>query len=518
MLQGRVSMLFGDLTIQDVVEDILMWIPLRRGALDAVTHASSSLRQTSSCLQAYRSAFFVCKGGCHARAHHAMTHMVTLRCRIADEAAERLAKLRSPYHFTSIDLTQCALLTNAGVATLARLSGDKLRRLCLDRMQLHSDYESEDLVVARFLFRSSQSVKNASDLTDDALVAVANCCPNLEELSLSGMSQVTQSGLSVITTQCPHLKCVRVSLANGNLVLPIIFANCRELTHLRMVYFRMDDENLPAPAFHEVSTSLKSLKLGGFLLSEDALAALDERCPALTALELFGSGEGYAHLSSIAHRFPHLVRLCFCVKGHADDEATAAFVRSHPMLESLQLQEAPITDSALSAIAACCPSFTSLSIGGCKAVTSVGICHVAKACTLLEKLFVQECSLVSGDAVCEVARSCCRMKCLNLNGLLLADRDVVEIATLIGNRLEYLEIDGAAVGDTGLSAIAAHCPRLRHLSVASAKGVSDAGVAEVAKHCPQLQFLNVSKSPDLTTEGLVEVLSRCGNLHVRGCL
>ena len=59
----QVSMLFGDLTIQDVVEDILMWVPLRRGALDAVTHASSSLRQTSSCLLAYRSAFFVCKGG-----------------------------------------------------------------------------------------------------------------------------------------------------------------------------------------------------------------------------------------------------------------------------------------------------------------------------------------------------------------------------------------------------------------------------------------------------------------------
>ena len=440
-----------------------------------------------------------------------MTHMVTLRCRIADEAAERLAKLRSPYHFTSIDLTQCALLTNAGVATLARLSGDKLRCLCLDRMHLHSDYESEDLVVSRFLFRSTKSFKDASDLTDDALVAVANCCPNLEELSLE-MSQITQSGLLAITTQCPHLKCVRATLKNGDLALPIIFANCRELTHL--TYFRMayEDEALPAPAFHEVSTSLKCLNLGGFKLSEDALAALDERCPALTALELFGNGEGYAHLSSIARRFPHLVRLCFCISGNADDEATAAFVKSHPMLESLQLQEAPITDSALSAIAACCPSLTSLSIGGCKAVTSVGICHVAKACTLLEKLFVQECSLVSGDAMCEAARSCCRMKCLNLHGLLLADRDVVEIATLIGNRLEYLEIDGAAVGDTGLSAIAAHCPRLRHLSVANAKGVSDAGVAEVAKHCPQLQFLDVSKSPDLTTEGLVEVLSRCGNL------
>ena len=339
-------------------------------------------------------------------------------------------------------------------------------------------------------------------------MAVANCCPNLEELSLGGMSQITQSGLIAITTQCPHLKCVRASLSNGNLVLPIIFANCHELTHL--TFFRLEYVAVPPPAFHGVSTSLKSLKLGGFLLSEDALAALDERCPALTALELFADGEheGYAHLSSIAHRFPHLVRLCFCISGNADDEATAAFVRSHPTLESLQLQEAPITDSALSAIAACCPSLTSLSIGGCKAVTSVGICHVAKACTLLEKLFVQECSWVSGDGMCEAARSCCKLKCLNLNGLLLADRDVVEIATLIGNRLEYLEIDGAAVGDT-LSAIAAHCPRLRHLSIAN---VSDGGVAEVAKHCPQLQYLDVSRCLHLTTEGLVEVLSRCGNL------
>lgn len=83
---------FGDSGCADLFVDMLLWVPVSHGALDAVTHACSNWRRQSSCLKDWCNAVYVSKSGCDLRAHHAITK-VTLACQTSENVVAKIAAL-----------------------------------------------------------------------------------------------------------------------------------------------------------------------------------------------------------------------------------------------------------------------------------------------------------------------------------------------------------------------------------------------------------------------------------------
>ena len=88
-----VSFNCGDFGVRDVVEDVVNWIPVSQAGLNALTWASRELRHGSARSQSWNGAMFVCRGGCHARAHCDTVSLADFPPHVREEAISRLSKL-----------------------------------------------------------------------------------------------------------------------------------------------------------------------------------------------------------------------------------------------------------------------------------------------------------------------------------------------------------------------------------------------------------------------------------------
>lgn len=63
---------------------------------------------------------------------------------------------------------------------------------------------------------SCRTQNNAQSLTSDAVVRLANACPNLKKVKLQATSRVTDDGLRALLEKCPNLVSVEVTGISGS--------------------------------------------------------------------------------------------------------------------------------------------------------------------------------------------------------------------------------------------------------------------------------------------------------------
>jgi Leucine-rich repeat (LRR) protein len=173
------------------------------------------------------------------------------------------------------------------------------------------------------------------------------------------------------------------------------------------------------------------------------------------------------------------------------------------VLEELMLQDAPINDAVLEALAASLPSLQRLTIRNALQVTDVGIkeLSVAKALThlvlidlqitgsaipaiaalpSLVSLDLRMCNSISADALGPLAEAA-NLKELKLGGYGIDDGTLKTIATL--PYLESVTIEDASIGTEGIASLVAaeHLrERLRVLAVARCSGLNDESLAQLS--------------------------------------
>ncbi|KAJ9556557.1 LOW QUALITY PROTEIN: hypothetical protein OSB04_011171 [Centaurea solstitialis] len=90
---------------------------------------------------------------------------------------------------------QCDSLINLRAKNLKELSGDYCRKL--------TDSTLAVIVARHKLLRASNS--GPISVNDDAIVAIAFCCPNLRKLRLSGIRDVNGEAINALAKHCPNL-------------------------------------------------------------------------------------------------------------------------------------------------------------------------------------------------------------------------------------------------------------------------------------------------------------------------
>eukprot|EP00037_Helgoeca_nana_P004634 m.47077 g.47077 ORF g.47077 m.47077 type:complete len:487 (+) comp15557_c0_seq1:362-1822(+) len=316
------------------------------------------------------------------------------------------------------------------------------------------------LAVQPFRLVTGIDFRNCAELTIDIIDGMAESCPKVTSLNLTGCKQVHTAWLTKIARAFQGLrefKCGDCPLVD-DVGLVDILENCRNLRTLhapncRRVLGKWLDvgrlgsirhlclHNCPYVTdgwLRELALCcplLKSLDVSGSKLLSDAgvafvlghsarLSAIDFRsCSGVGNTALIGI-EARAHPNlrdlvlagcvkltneafvSIAAACPNLRRLSLSGAANLNDEALLAIVRSCPHLRELQLCNAVrVTDTACRSIATHCPSLHRLSLFNCSAVTNDGVLLLVRGCRLLRWLDLRSCLWVTRECVKKVANS-----------------------------------------------------------------------------------------------------------------
>jgi ribonuclease HIII len=205
---------------------------------------------------------------------------------------------------------------------------------------------------------TSVELSMCSNLTDAAVVAVAEHCAGLTSLSVAGCKNLTDAAVVAVAEHCGGLTSLNVSYCKNltDAAVVAVAEHCAGLTSL-------DVRSLET--FSGGASSLETYKeiLAGTLTSfkpmnpptatDASLVAVAERCAGLTSLSVAG---------------------CKI-----------------------------LTDAAVVAVAEHCAGLTSLSVAGCEKLTDAAVVAVAEHCVGLTSLDVHDCSNLTDAAVVAVA-------------------------------------------------------------------------------------------------------------------
>lgn len=308
-------------------------------------------------------------------------------------------------------------------------------------------------------------------VTDDVLIALGRCCPNLLTLRLIACALVSDAGLQRLVEFVP---CANEDTAD----------------------FVANDGDAPR------CVKLRTLELTGcFQLTDAGLSAVGRACSDLEVLLLDGvrrlTGAG---LRVITERCKRLRTLCWSGVLVRSTKTIAAATPPNESPSSGFFSIPRLDRVALSALSVAAHLHT-LHIGNTQ-------CDADALCLLLARVGSHlrdvDVTAIATDAICESIGAACRaVRSLRLSrsryfserSFLFVARSCVELRAL---DLESCE----QIRDASIEALSEHCVQLERLVLANDWQVTDASIALLGARCPRLLTLNVRHCPEVTLPAL----------------
>ena len=351
-------------------------------------------------------------------------------------------------------------------------------------------------------------------LTDVALCAIAKHLPKLELLDVSFLRSngISDDGVIALAQKCTALKTLRLcGIPVTDAALLAVAEHCPELRVLSVGgCYHISDTGVIALV--QRCAALKSLDLENTRITDDAVSAAAKNCPYLEELHLgalecdFKWDVTDNALRTIAKYLPKLQALHLDDRSGVSDAGVIELVRSCTALKTLDVSDTLITDAAVLAIAKHCPIIEDLNLyhnssgngtvltdesvvalgQNCprlrnlnlnwSAVTHVGLEALGIGCPL-EDLSLDHCKHVSDDGVAALVAGLSTKSslCLNLDGTRITKASVLAIAARFP-KLLTLDVDAVDcdVGDEEVLALVHCCPGLRSLHVRNPSLISQA--------------------------------------------
>ncbi|CAI0401330.1 unnamed protein product [Linum tenue] len=289
-------------------------------------------------------------------------------------------------------------------------------------------------------------------LSDAAIRSAAISCPQLESLDMSNCSCVSDETLREIAQTCANLHildasyCPNVSLESVRLPL---------LTELRL----HSCEGITSASIAAISYSYMLEKLA--LLRQENLTTLALQCQCLQEVDLT---DCESLTNSICEVF-------------SDGGGC-------PMLRSLILDNC----ESLTTVRFCSTSLLSLSLVGCRAITSLDL-----ICPCLEKVCLDGCDHLERASFCPVA-----LRSLNLGICPKLSTLRIEAPSMVS-----LELKGCGV----LCEASINCPLLTSLDASFCSQLKDDCLSATAASCPLIDSLILMSCPSVGSDGLYSL--RC---------
>jgi hypothetical protein len=252
--------------------------------------------------------------------------------------------------------------------------------------------------------------------------------------------------------------------------------------------------------------SLTRLRGYGGLVTEAGVDALTAGCPAIESMQLEGVVHGDLKVADTGAAM--LADRCrvttFDLSGSLVTDHGVAQLAARGLLVDITLQDCPITDAALHALAASCPGLKRADFGQCGDVTDDGLVALAGACRDLELLIVWECDITTTGYA--AAMGCPKLVCWNSGYC-----DIDNLRTVpIGCPLVDITFAGCpGISDECVWFLATACTGLTDVNLTGCLALTDACLVSLAGYCCGLQELNVGGCVYITDHGVNVLFAGC---------
>ncbi|KAI3655112.1 hypothetical protein MP228_000492 [Amoeboaphelidium protococcarum] len=355
----------------------------------------------------------------------------------------------------------------------------------------------------------------------DFLVSlVAISCPQIESLTLSNCSQITDRSMVLIAKHCRKLKILNLNrcdlvstesveeLARGCTKLEVLNLS-RPLMNPRT---QIADEAIAAVV--QANPNLKELRLRNCeRLSDDTVIKIAQSTQQnLLALDLSWCSQltDRAIVEGLGMHCKSLKSLALNGCKRLEDGSLRSLLTNCPNIASLSLAHLPfISDQVLTAMAVNMKHLQILSLNGCARVGDASITAIVENCNQLQCLSLFQLP-ISDVAVEAVANNCPDLVSLSISGcVLVTDNGAIHIQKL--RKLQSLYLNGAKITDISLVMIASQCRQIRALSLNDCQQLTDKTFVCLSKYCPSLQSLSMNKTM-ITVVGIKALVDRCIDL------
>lgn len=305
---------------------------------------------------------------------------------------------------------------------------------------------------------TSLDVSFCREITDFSIITLADQCPNLKFLNLTGLSRITDEGMRAICAKCWHL--VTLIAEDVFLLNDDAFWFDREYDGRRAA-----DENM--------LTSLVTLNLRDCVnITDHAILGLAQRCVKMEHLVIRGCDKltntslYHMYTPQLSHKYPmcdsfRSLDVSYCA--HIDATAIIELLRHCGVLEKLDIGGlTDVNDTFLLNMCQTCPTILHLHMHGCQAISDVGLCTIADY-LWLETLDISACTKISDEGIEVITAACNGMFQLN-------------------------------------------CKRLRKLSRVA--------MLSIMRNCKSLQTLNVEECPLIDQQSLDDLMFVHPNLRI----
>ncbi|KAG5648920.1 hypothetical protein DXG03_000269 [Asterophora parasitica] len=319
-------------------------------------------------------------------------------------------------------------------------------------------------------------LSGAPNVTDRAIVLLAEQAINLQGINLTGCDQVTDVGVLELTTKSLPLQWIQLNGVTG-LTDPSVSAIAK--TCSRLIELELCDLPLLTPlAVRDVwsfSRKLRALRLA--------------RCPLLTD-KSFPSTLGPEPLDSEDEKplpprpITWLDKLPPLILRHTAEN-----------LRVLDLTSCRITDDTIGGLVTHAPKIQTLILSGCTMLTDRALEFICKLGEHLDVLMLAHVASITDGAVVKLARACWNLRCVDV-----AYMSVFEFAALKSlRRLSLVRIQ--KLTDIAIFSLAEHAICLERLHLSYCDRLSLDALHLLLRKRKKLQHLTATGIPSLRRKG-----------------
>jgi EIN3-binding F-box protein len=266
------------------------------------------------------------------------------------------------------------------------------------------------------------SVTSCSGVTDLALASIAKFCPNLKQLYLRRCGHVSDAGLKAFTESAKLFEKLQLEECNRVTLVGILafLLNCsQKFRALSLVKCMGIRDICSAPAQLPLCGSLRFLTIKdcpGF--TDASLAVVGMICPQLEQVDLSGLGE-------------------------ITDNGLLLLIRSSEAgLDKVVLRGCKnVTDVAVSSLVkANGKSLKKVSFDGCSKITDASLFAISESCTKLAELDLSNCMVSDYGVALLASAKHLKLRVLSLSGCLKVTEKSVPFLSNLGQYLEGLNL------------------------------------------------------------------------------
>ncbi|XP_051137322.1 F-box/LRR-repeat protein 15-like isoform X2 [Andrographis paniculata] len=357
-------------------------------------------------------------------------------------------------------------------------------------------------------------IASCHKLSDGAICSIATSCPLLESLDMSNCSYVSDETLGEIARACRNLRildasyCPNISLEGVRLPTLTVLKlhSCEGITSASMAaiafsylleVLELDNCSL----LTSVSLNLPCLKdirlvhcrkFADLNLQSGGLSSVTiSNCPSLQRISITSNVLEKLVLQKL-ESLKELALLCSCLQ-EVDLSECESLTNSIcevfssgggcPVVRSLVLDNC----ESLTTVSFCSKSLVSLSLGGCRAITSVEL-----RCPQLKHVSLDGCDYLERASFSPVA-----LRTLNLG--ICPKLNVLHIEAPL---MVSLELKGCGA----LSEAYIHCPLLTSLDASFCSQLKDDCLSATISNCPLIESLVLMSCPSVGPDGLSSLL------------